>query len=59
MKYESWDDYKWFLLGCALTSSKVFWSNTGDTNKELIPTVSADGSVGSVSYVASTTGGDS
>lgn len=54
MKYDSWTDYKWFLLGAALTSSKVFWAGEGNSNKQLKTNVSQDGSVASLSYTTST-----
>ena len=55
MKYDSWDDYKWFLLGAALTSSKVFWTGEGNSNKQLNTSISSDGSVASLSYTNPTT----
>lgn len=58
MKYDSWDDYKWFILGAALTSSKVFWTGEGDSNKQLKTSVSSDGSVASLSYTTPVDGGE-
>lgn len=56
MKYDSWDDYKWFLLGAALASSKVFWTGDGNSNKHLKTDISSDGKVASLSYTTSTDG---
>ncbi len=50
MKYDSWGDYKWFLLGAALTSSKVLWTNEGNSNKGLKAKISKDGTIASISY---------
>lgn len=57
MKYDSWSDYKWFLLGAALTSSKVFWTNEGNSNKQLKTSVSKDGKVASLGYKTSAKSG--
>lgn len=48
MKYDTWDEYKWFLLGAALVNSKFFWDAKGEINKGVITNVSSDGSVGSI-----------
>ena len=57
MKYDSWDDYKWFILGAALASSKIFWTGEGNSNKQLKTSVSSDGSVASLSYTTSNNSG--
>lgn len=52
MKYDSWSDYKWFVLGAALTSSKIFWEGTGESNKQIKNDISNDGSVASLKYIS-------
>ena len=49
MKYSSYDDYKWFLLGCAITAGEIFWKGEGSTNKGLTTEVSEDGTVINIS----------
>ena len=50
MKYDSWEDYKWFLLGVAITSGAAVWKKNGESNKKLKASVSDDESVISVTY---------
>lgn len=52
MKYDSWEDYKWFILGAALTSSKVFWTNKGNSNKQLKTSLEKEGKVASFKYTS-------
>ena len=57
MKYSSWDDYKWFVLGASLASSGVLWSGKGQSNKEIKASLNEDNSILSFS-VSDKKGGD-
>ena len=56
MKVASWPDYKWFIFGAALMTSKVFWDNEGATNKQIVSSASTDGSVVTLGYTTPTGG---
>ena len=46
MKYDSYDDYKWFLFGCMITSSPAFWGGDSSTsNKTKVSTTNGVGSL--------------
>lgn len=35
MKYDSWDDFKFFIVGASIASGRSFWTGGTDTNKRL------------------------
>lgn len=36
LKYDSWDDYFYFVVGASLAAGRVFWvGSEGDSNKQL------------------------
>lgn len=49
MKYDSYDDFKFFILGASITSGRVFWvGEEGNTNKSVSCSLSNDGKVASI-----------
>ena len=41
MKVDSWDDFRYFVMGASIASGRVFWvGGNADTNKKLISNVS-------------------
>lgn len=53
MKYDSYEEYSYFVLGASIAAGRVFWTKDGDTNKGPIlitESTSRDGSVASVSF---------
>lgn len=55
MKYDSWDDFIYFIIGASIASGRVFWvGEDGKTNKGLNSTetsarISRDGNVATLS----------
>lgn len=55
MKYDSWDDFIYFIVGASIASGRVFWvGEDGNTNKGLSGTetsakISRDGKVATLS----------
>ena len=55
MKYDSWDDYIYFIIGASIASGRMFWvGDDGKTNKGLYNTetsasISRDGKVATLS----------
>lgn len=55
MKYDSWDDFLYFIIGASIASGRVFWvGEEGETNKYLNNTetnlsISRDGNVATLS----------
>ena len=56
MKYDSWTDFKYFVMGASIAAGRVFWvGEEGTTNKhldrsetEISTSISSDGKVGTV-----------
>lgn len=55
LKYDSWDDFLYFIIGASIASGRVFWvGEDGETNKYLNNTetnlsISRDGNVATLS----------
>lgn len=55
LKYDSWDDFLYFIVGASIASGRVFWvGEDGKTNKGLNDTetsasISRDGNVATLS----------
>lgn len=33
MKYDTWEDFRFFILGASIAAGRTFWTNTGESNK--------------------------
>lgn len=56
MKYDSYNDFKYFIMGASIASGRMFWvgeegsTNKGiKTDKEIISSISKDGNVAKLS----------
>lgn len=55
MKYDSWDDFIYFVIGASIASGRMFWvgddgkTNKGLSNTETSAKISRDGKVATLS----------